>query len=193
MPHLNNLALLIGLMVVLIAIGCDPSESQRLAEMAEQQLDRQNEHNRQVAELQREVTEGSRRLVEADAQSRAEMVTLQREVQAERTELGRQRDTLEQERRELATERRITPVIAAAIQHIGLLLICVLPLILAWYVLEHPQRPTDDQVVAEILLDDLLSDTPLFPPHSDPPAIGLSESPSRRSLPHDPDVPGENT
>ncbi len=193
MPHRKNHALIIGLILVLIATGCEPSENERVAEMAEQQLVRQSEHNRQLADLHREVAEGSRRLVEADAQSRAEMVTLQREVQAERTELGRQRDTLEQERRELATERRMAPVIAAAINHIGLLLICILPLILAWYVLENPQRPTDDQVVAEILLNDLLSDSPLFPPHANPPAIGVSESDPRRSLPHDPDLPRENT
>ena len=193
MPRLKTPSVPIGLIFVLIVTGCDPSENERVAEMAEQQLVRQSEHNRQLADLQREVAEGSRRLVEADAQSRAEMVTLQREVQAERTELGRQRDTLEQERRELASERRMAPVIAAAIQHIGLLLICILPLILAWYVLENPQRPTDDQVVSEVLLDDLLSDSPMFLPHSSPPPVGVAESPPHRSLPHDPDLPDENT
>ena len=193
MPHLKNHGQPIGLILVLIATGCERGENERLAEMAEQQLVRQSEQNHQVAELQRQVAEGSRRLVEADAQSRAEMVTLQREVQSERTELGRQRDTLEEERRELASERRMAPVIAAAINHIGLLLICILPLILAWYVLERPQRPTDDQVVAEILLDDLLSDTPLLPPRPHSRAIGVSESAPHRNLPHVPDTPDETT
>ena len=117
----------IVVMLMLTAIGCDEEENKRLAEMAERHRERQAEQSRQVTELQREVAEGSRRLVEADAQARQEMVTLQREVQAERTEVGRQRDLLEGDRRDLAAKRRLDPIIAAAITNIGLLLACLLP------------------------------------------------------------------
>ena len=194
MPQRKIHRLPIVLLLALTTIGCEPHDNQRLVELAEKQMDRQTEQSRQVSELQREVAEGSRRPVEADAQARTEMVALQREVQAERTELGRQRDSLEQERRELATERRTAPVIAAAITHIGLLLICTLPLILAWYLLQRPQQPADDQAVAEILLDDLATDRPLFQPSSENPhRIGLLEPGDHKRLPHDRDSSSETT
>jgi hypothetical protein len=138
-----------------------------MVEMAEKHLDRQAEQGRQMAELQREVAEGSRRLVEADAEARQEMVALQREVQAERNEVGRQRDLLEGERRELAAKRRLDPIIAAAITNAGLLLACLLPLVLCCYLLQRRVEPADDQAVAEILLEDLVTDSPLLLPRSD--------------------------
>lgn len=160
--------------LMLTAIGCDEEENKRLAEMAERHLERQAEQNRQVTELQREVAEGSRRLVEADAQARQEMVTLQREVQAERSEFGRQRDLLEGERRDLAAKRRLDPIVAAAITNIGLLLACLLPLVLCWYLLTRRVEPADDQAVAEVLLEDLVADRPLLLPRTDGVrAIGL--------------------
>lgn len=69
-------------------IGCDEEENNCLPEMIERHLERQAEQTRQVTNLQREVAEGSRRPVEADAQARQEMVALQREVQAELAEAG---------------------------------------------------------------------------------------------------------
>ena len=156
------LVLLIATTLILTAIGCDEDENKRLAEMAERQLERQAEQNRQMSELQHEVAEGSRRLVEADAKAREEMVALQREVQAERSEIGRQRDTLEDERRDLAAKRRLDPIIAAAITNIGLVLACLLPLVLCWYLLHPRVDPADDQAVAELLLEDLVADRPLL-------------------------------
>jgi hypothetical protein len=170
--------------LMLTAIGCDEEENKRLAEMAERHIERQAEQNRQVTELQREVAEGSRRLVEADAQARQEMVTLQREVQAERSEVGWQRDLLEGERRELAAKRRLDPIVAAAITNIGLLLACLLPLVLCWYLLQRRVEPADDQAVAEVLLEDLVADRPLLLPRTDGiRAIGLrAEREDSRSL-----------
>jgi hypothetical protein len=170
--------------LILTAIGCDEEENKRLAEMAERHIERQAEQNRQVTELQREVAEGSRRLVEADAQARQEMVTLQREVQAERSEVGRQRDLLEGERRDLAAKRRLDPIVAAAITNIGLLLACLLPLVLCWYLLQRRVEPADDQAVAEVLLEDLVADRPLLLPRTDGiRAIGLrAEREDSRSL-----------
>ena len=178
--------------LMLTVIGCDEEENKRLAEMAERHLERQAEQNRQVTELQREVAEGSRRLVEADAQARQEMVALQREVQAERTEVGRQRDLLEGERRDLAAKRRLDPVIAAAITNIGLLLACLLPLVLCWYLLGRRVEPADDQAVAEVLLEDLVTDRPLLlPPTDSVRAIGLRTGNDNSSSPNDAD-PIEN-
>jgi len=153
---------LAALAMMLVATGCNQDENSRLAAMAEQQLARQAEANRRATELQHEVAEGSRKLVEADAAARLEMATAQREMQAEQIEIGRQRDQLEVERRELGSQRHTDPVIADAIISTGMILGCLLPLLLCWYLLQQPIQPIDDSVIAEVLLDDLTTDRPLL-------------------------------
>ena len=180
--------------LMLTTIGCDEEENKRLAEMAERHLERQAEQSRQVTELQREVAEGSRRLVEADAKARQEMVALHREVQAERAEFGQQRDVLENERRDLAAKRYLDPIIAATITNIGLLLACLLPLVLCWYLLHRRVEPADDQAVVEVFLEDLVSDRPLLLPrlgaHR---AIGLRDGGDAPCLPNDSGHSGESS
>ena len=152
--------------LILTAIGCKGDENRRLAEMAERHLERQAEQSRQVTELQREVAEGSRRLVEADAQARQEMVALQHEVQAERNEVGQQRDLLEEDRRQLAEQRRQDPIIAAAITQVGMVVACVLPLVVCWYLLHREPTQSDDATVTEVLIEDLIVERPLLLPSS---------------------------
>jgi len=156
--------LMIAPVVVLTAIGCDEDENSRLAAMAEKQLARQEENARRAHDLQREVAEGSRRLVEADAEARRELAAVQRSLQSEQSEIGRQRDQLEVERRDLAARRHLDPVIAEAILGIGTMLACLLPLILCWYLLQRPATPVDDSIVAEHLLEDLVVSRPLLLP-----------------------------
>jgi hypothetical protein len=158
----NPLTILILAIVLLTTIGCSSNENQRLAEMAERHSQRQAEQNNRMAELQHEVAEGSRRLVEADAQARQDFVAMNRDAQTERTEIGRQRDALEEERRNLAARRWRDPIIAATITNLGLLAACLLPLVLCWYLLRRPVEPADDQVVAEVLLEDLVARHPLL-------------------------------
>jgi hypothetical protein len=147
--------------------------------MAEKHLDRQAEQNRQMSELQRQVAEGANRLVEADAKAREDLVALQRELQADHAAVGHQRDQLEAERRELAAKRRLDPIVAAALSNVGLLLACVLPLALCWYLLHPRVQPADDQAIAEILLQDLVSDQPLLlPPMEANRAISIANEPS---------------
>lgn len=161
---------------MIAAVGCNEDDHRQRAEMAERYLDRQAEQNRRMAELQHEVAEGTRQLVEADAKAREEMVALQRNLQAEQTEIGRQRDQLESERRTLAGQRRLDPIIAAAITNAALLLACILPLALCWYLLRSRDDPADDHVVAEVLLQDLVTDRPLLLPKTEPnPAIAFDD------------------
>lgn len=167
MERTKVVVVLIAATLMLTVIGCDEDENRRLAEMAEKHLERQAEQNQQVVELQREVAEGSRRLVEADAAARQDMVALQREIQEERTEVGRQRDSLENDRRSLAAKRRLDPIVASAITNVGLLLACLLPLVLCWYLLHRRVEPADDTAVAEVLLDDLVAERPLLLPRFD--------------------------
>lgn len=174
--HTNQTIIIpITALLMLIVIGCDKDrdKNRKLAEMAERHSQRQAEQNQRTVELQREVATGTRRLVEADAKARTEMVKLHRDVQAERTEVGRQRDALEKERRGLATARRLHPIIASAITNIGLLLACLLPLVLCIYLLNRPVEAADDQAVAELLLEDLVAERPLLTHSNDRQRIGL--------------------
>ena len=157
---LTPISLLIGLLLAPMTIGCDQNENKRLAEMAERCAECQAEQTRQMTELQHELLEGSRNLVEADAHSRQEMVGL---VQDERAKVDQQRDRLEGECRDLAAQRQRDPIIASAITNAALILACVLPLVVCWHLLARPIDPTDDQLVAEFLLEDLVANRPLLP------------------------------
>jgi hypothetical protein len=159
----NRFLIAVSLLTV-FCLGCVDNENQRLAEMAERNLERQAQQNQQLIELQKQVAEGSRKLVEADSKSREEMVTLQREIQAERATIGQQRDLLEIERKELAQQRQRDPIIAAAITNIGLLLLCCLPLVLCWYVLRNRPEQADDSLISEVLLQDMVANRPLLLP-----------------------------
>ena len=138
-----KLALLLTLMTPIL-IGCRDDESQRLVEMAQQHEARQAEQNQRSAELQREVA------------------SMQREVQSERAEIGRQRDVLETERRQIAGSRRTDSLSAAAINNIGLILACLLPLGLALLLLVRPVDPSDDQAVVSVMIEDMVAEQPLL-------------------------------
>ena len=153
--------------------GCPESEQKKLVEMAERHLEQQAEQSRRMGELQHQVAEGSRQLVEADAKARQEIVALQRDIQAERSEIGRQRDTLEAERRDLAAKRRLDPIIAEAIARTGMILACLLPLVLCWHLLKQPADQASDHEIAELLIGDLVADQPLLPRPNASPNVGL--------------------
>ena len=112
----------------------------------------------------RTVAEGRKNVVEADAAARQELITWQREVQAEGTHVGRQRDLLEEERRMLAAQRKTAPIVAAAITDTALLLGCLLPLVVCWYLLRRPADGDSQGTVIETLLDELSSGGPLLLP-----------------------------
>ena len=153
---------LILAVAVLPAAGCS-SRDERLARFAEQAAERQAEQNRRMADLQKDVSEGSRRLVEADAKARADFSGLHRDLQAERGLVGRQRDALEEERKAIASRRVTDPLVAAAVMNAGLLVACVLPLVLGWHLLRRSERDDPaDALVAEVLLADLVAETPLL-------------------------------
>lgn len=169
---------------ILTANGCRSDENRRIAELAERQLERQNEQNRRLADMQHEVAEGSRRLVEADAQARQDMAELHRDLQTERSTVGQQRDALEQDRREMAVQRHRDPIIAATITQLGLLAASLLPLLVCWLLLRQPLEPADDREVAELLIADLAASEPVLLPKSPPPVLDDHRSPA---LPEPPD------
>ena len=88
---------------------------QRLAQMAQDATQRQAEQNKQMADLQQHVAEGTKKLVDADAQARQELLQLQRELRTDQADVGRQRDALESERRAIAKERYWDSILGTSI------------------------------------------------------------------------------
>jgi len=172
-------------LILLTGAGCSSDENSRVAELATQQLERQADQNRRMSELQQEVASGSRKLVEADANARQEMITLQREMQTERNEIGHQRDQLEAERRDIADSRHRDPIIAAAITRVAFVVVSLLPLLVCWLLLQQKVEPADKNEITELLLDDLVSaESRLMPPAaSKPDKLRLTD------LPQPPDTP----
>ena len=163
---MNRLPLVI-LAAPLLAVLCGCEEDE-LAKAAREAAKQSAEQQRQLAQMQADEARGANQLVEADAKARAELATLQRDLQQDQAALGRQRDELETDRRQIAEQRHRDPLIAAAITSIGLILAGVLPLLLCWALLRHP--PLDGEAeaaLADFLVQDLVSDHPvLLPAHS---------------------------
>lgn len=170
-----------------------------MAQMAARTVETQHEQNkmmhesnqkliettREVTQQGRELAEAAERLVAEDAQARKELVVAHREMRgelhAERVSVDQQRGRLEDERRDIAAQRVRDPIVAEAIQSVGLCLVALLPVCLAGYVLYSVNRSTDDQAaVSELLVLDLSSEHPRLLPGAPRPGI---EGPRSRALP----------
>lgn len=155
-----------AVLLLLVAVGCD-NDDERLVELAREADARQAEQNREIAQQNHELAEATNKLIQADAEARKELVALEREVQTERAEVGRQRDQLEVERRENAKDRRWDSAASEAVHGGAILLACLLPLLLCAYML-HALRHTDpNEAIGEILTAEIVSDDPVFLPPPD--------------------------
>ncbi len=99
---------------------------------------------------------------EADAKSRTENLALHRQIEVERADVNQQRDALEQERRQIAAERNRDPIIAESIQLAAGLIAAVLPLLVCLYLLRGLFDKPDQDALAELLVEDLVSRQPLL-------------------------------
>jgi hypothetical protein len=140
--------------------GCD-EEATRIAREA---ADRQAQQNTAMADLNQEVASGTRRLVEADAQARQEIVGVHRDLQAERSRLDTNWNALETERRQIAGQRRTESMLVSLAQIIGGLSLAIVLLGFCWYALVAARRANDsDAQLNELLVHEVLSDErPLF-------------------------------
>jgi hypothetical protein len=164
--------ILLAILLICLTTGCG-SDDERLLKMAQDHEAQQAAQNQRMADLQKSIAEGSKRLVETEAESRDKLFTMQDNLRADQATVGEQRDKLEGERREIAQQRIRDPIIAAAIIQVGLCVACLLPLVLAGY-LVHSMKHTasqDDAVVTELLVAELVSEHPLLlgPPKSPEP------------------------
>ena len=169
------------LTLILIA-GCEPPPSdERLARMAEQSVEAQAAQNAEMARLNREVAEGTNRLVEADAEARQELLAAQRDLQRQQEQVGVQRDALESERKTWTSQRRTESVYAPIISTFGMALLAVLPLTLCWKLL-YGLGDAQDQPLSDLLIQEIVSPEPtLLPPpqRATPPALPYApESPA---------------
>jgi len=163
-----NKALWIALVAsfLVVAASCN-EEDERLARFAEESTRQQAGQNREMSQLNREV-----------AHAHKDLVRLHHDLEVQHAEVNRQRDQLESERREIAEQRHRDPILAAAINSVGLILACLIPLALAGYLLSGLRNQRDDPVVTELLIEEITSEQPmLLPPPRD--SIARIEDPRK--------------
>ena len=81
---------------------------------------------------------------------------MQQGLQAERAEVGRQRDYLESDRREFNNRERSDPILAATITSASLLMCCCLPLLIVAVLLWPRRTQATDQDVHDAWMDDVV-------------------------------------
>ena len=166
----------VAIAVVITGIaGCgDPPDmrDQRLAAFAQDVMKTQKEQNDRIADQSQavvkqsqHVAEAARDLVRHDAEARREMVlvhaNLVSRLDKPRSVVEEARDRLEQERREIAHRRSRDPVIARAVESVGLSILCLVPIFVSLYVIRQmTAEHADDAVVAELLTVELARTAP---------------------------------
>ena len=141
--------------LLILISGCD-EEATRIAREA---ADRQAQQNTAMAELNKEVAGGTRRLVEADAQARADIVGVHHDLQGERSRLDGGWSALERERQQIASQRRTESMLVPATKVVGGLALVVVLLGFCWYALVAIRHSDDtDAQLNEILIGEILPD-----------------------------------
>ena len=153
------------LLVILATIGCEEDENAQVAKVAIEAAKQQAELNQEMSRLNREVASGTKRLVEANAESQEKLVVMQGELQGEQAEVSRQRDKLETERKDIAAQRIRESVLAPVVAWILPFAICGLALVTCCFLLFGLRRATDDEAaISELLVEELTSERPTLLP-----------------------------
>ena len=178
-PRTGRTMLNAALLILLTMAGCSPApdmRDQRLAEFARQSMEEQSKQNQYIAEQSQAVVEETQELVEAskelvasDAKARQDLIGAQERLTAQlheqRATVAAGRDELEEERKQIAEQRHRAPLVATAIQNVGLIIACLLPLIVCIFVIKQMRSAEpDDGAVAELLVCELTSDQPRLLP-----------------------------
>jgi hypothetical protein len=164
--------------------GCGGSGNSGFVELAQEADARQAQQNNRIAEQSKDLAETVRHVAVADAEARKELTAVQREVALrlhdDAVALREQRSAFENriEEFENRNDRRVTW--GGVLTYAGELLICVLPIVLAIYVLRLVNRPIENAEMTDALLTELTTteSSPLLPPPSGGPSresIGLKE------------------
>tara|TARA_A100001391_G_scaffold24884_2_gene13535 strand:+ start:138 stop:764 length:627 start_codon:yes stop_codon:yes gene_type:complete len=175
MNHLRRVTMCLILLILSVA-GCSDSPDERLAEFAQQSMAEQRMQNDRIADQSQAVVaeshqlaEAAKELVKSDAEARRELIAAQIAITSQLNEqqsvIYTGHDQLEQDRRDIASQRHRDPIIATVIQNLGLTIACVLPLVVAVFVIRQMQsQEPDHAAVAEMLVFELTSDAPRLLP-----------------------------
>jgi len=140
----------------------------------------------QVDRLQAQASQNTataKALVESDARSRADLTSLQHDLQAGQQALAAQRDALEQQRQELEANRQRTPLLAGALKGCGAILLGIVALAICGFLLLRLNHGDDSAELADSLVLELAGQSRLFPDLTTP---AIAARPSSPAL----DVPG---
>jgi len=163
-------------LIAMTGAGCNSrvDRDERLVEATRRAMEQQAKQNdviagqaESVVEQSREVAEAAKELVTHDAEARREMIQasqkLNSELHTERLSVNRQIEKLDEERKRIADHRHRDPVIATAIEGLGLMLACLLPLVVCVLVLWQLRDGTDDEkALGEMLTMELMSENPVL-------------------------------
>ena len=165
-----------GVLLLATIGGCGRSPDERLADFAQQtmteqikQNDRMADQSQAVVEESHQLAETAKQLVEHDAEARRELIAAQQELTSQlngqQSAIYTGHEQLEQDRREIAEQRHRDPIIAAVIQDFSLFIACLLPLVVAVFVIRQMQsQEPDHAAVAELLVLELTADEPRLLP-----------------------------
>jgi hypothetical protein len=178
---MHRLKILPFTILILTTLGCRGANEEQLRHWQQAQVD---QLNRQAQEN----SAAAQALVTADARAREEMIALERDLQAERSENSRQRELLEDERKTLAQQRQQAPVIAAALQSAGIVLLCALPLVVCWLLLRNLAGDVAGKELEDLLILNLAQQSDRLPPShqlASPAAVSAMTDESEEPLEHD--------
>lgn len=174
--HLRGVAMVAAVLLLTTIVGCGRSPDERLADFAQQTMSEQVRQNDRMADQSQAVVaeshqlaETAKALVERDAEARRELIAAQQELTSQlngqQSAIYTGHEQLEQDRREIAEQRHRDPIIAAVIQDFGLFIACLLPLVVAVFVIRQMQsQEPDHAAVAELLVLELTADEPRLLP-----------------------------
>ena len=148
MKHLPLVVGLVGL------VGCGGGD-QRLGDLASQVTHEQARQNERMADASKAIAQGTKQLVESDAQARHDVIKLQQDLRKDIAEIGQQHDALELERKALARERKTESMLSSALIVLGLLVASLAPLILAGISLLGLWREPTREEEGHVLIQEL--------------------------------------
>ena len=172
----RSVVMCLALLMLGVVGGCGSSPDERLAELAQQSMSEQRKQNDRMADQSQAVVaeshqlaEAAKEMVEHDAEARRELIAAQQELTSQLIEqqsaIYTGHEQLEQDRCEIAEQRHRDPIIAAVIQDFGLFIACLLPLVVAVFVIRQMQsQEPDHAAVAELLVHELTADEPRLLP-----------------------------
>jgi L-rhamnose isomerase len=139
--------------------GCG-SNDDRLVRLSTENAKRQAEQSRDMARLQQQVADGVKELVANDAEARREWIGVKHDLHESLAEVGKQRDALEAERRTMAAVRVREPILASAIETLGLVIAGLVPLLAAVYALRQCSNEPADTAATAFLIHRLTTEHP---------------------------------